>query len=93
MSTLAPLPSSALEFMCWSGEQIAPEYDELAAREIGASNVEDWPKDWSQLASLLDETRWRLNIAIVQNTADEIAKQSFQRYLDNIEPPASQAEQ
>lgn len=93
MSSLSALPSSALEFMSWSWEQIAPYYDELATREINASNVEDWLKDWSQLASLLDETRWRLNIAIAQNTADTLAEQSFQRYLDNIEPPASQAEQ
>lgn len=93
MFALPPLPASALEFMSWSWDQIAPYYDELAAREINASNVGAWLTDWSQLASLIDEQRWRLQIATSRDTADENAQKQYLHHLGTIAPAASTSEQ
>lgn len=93
MSTPAPLPASIHEFMTWDWEQIALYYEELTTRELDASSVDAWLADWSSLASLLDERRWRLRLATMRNTTDEGAQRQYQNFLATIAPAASRAEQ
>jgi oligoendopeptidase F len=87
------LPTSAAAFSAWSWPQIAPYYDELVARPLTLDTVDAWLADWSRLGSLLDEVNTRFTIATTTNTADTETEQRYNRYLDEIVPQVSAAEQ
>lgn len=93
MVSLPALPATAQEFMSWSWEQIAPYYDELAARQLDGSNLDSWLADWSQLAALVSEWKWRAYVATTVNTADEAAQERYRHFAETIEPPCQKGEQ
>lgn len=93
MISLPALPATAQEFMSWPWEQIAPYYTELAARQLDGSNLDSWLADWSQLAALVSEWKWRAYVATTVNTADEAAQERYRHFAETIEPPCQKGEQ
>ncbi|MFZ6027758.1 MAG: M3 family oligoendopeptidase [Chloroflexota bacterium] len=87
------LPSHATDFMGWSWPQIEPHVADLLARPLDAGNVDAWLADWSHLSALIYERYQRLYVATTVNTADAAADRAYRRYLDEIYPPAQDAEQ
>jgi len=90
---LASLPNDVAVFNLLDWPQIAPYYDELAARPINTENIEQWLADWTQLASLLNERQARLQVATTVNTEDKDAEAQYKTFLDMITPPMMTAEQ
>jgi oligoendopeptidase F len=89
----ASLPKTIDDFKTWTWAQIAPFYDDLLARPLTTANVEGWLLDWTQIAALIDETNTHYTIATTTNTADAESEQQYKRYLDEVVPAASTAEQ
>ncbi len=87
------LPDNWKAFLEWPWEKIAPYYDDLAARDLSAGAVESWLLDWTKLADLVVETRWRLYINTTLDTTDEAAQKAVNDYLTGIFNPAQSAEQ
>ncbi|HLY28655.1 MAG TPA: M3 family oligoendopeptidase [Aggregatilineales bacterium] len=87
------LESDVKHLIGWKWEQIAPYYDDLAARSLMRENVNEWLADWSRLQRLLAETGSRLEIATTRNTADQNAERQYHEYLDSIQPAVESAEQ
>lgn len=90
---LESLPTDAREFISWDWSRIGPLYEELAAHPLDAGNVREWLAGWSSLSRVLYEMQARLAVATTVNTADEEANRLYKRYLDEISPPAQEAEQ
>lgn len=87
------LPKTALEFMDWSWGQIEPYYQDLQLRSLNQDNVSAWLADWSTLKDLISERYNRLNVAITQDTTDELAEERYNHYLDSIHPASQAADQ
>lgn len=87
------LEVNAQEFSQWPWAKIEPLYQELLDRKLSQGNLESWLGDWTRLASLVHESLARLELAATLDTTDEQADQSFQRFLDEIFPPAQAMEQ
>lgn len=78
------LPSDVKTFMDWGWGQIEPYYDELAARELNATTVDQWLKDWTSLGELINESYTLLFVATTVDTTDEAATKRFHSYLGDI---------
>jgi oligoendopeptidase F len=87
------LPKTSQEFMKLPWQDIAPFYQELAGRDLTASNVEQFLLDWTALSKLWYETYQRLYVGITVDTTDRLAEQSYNAYLDGIFPAVQEAEQ
>lgn len=87
------LPKTALEFMDWEWPHIEPHYEALASRKLTADNVAEWLADWTRLSRLVSETYARHYVAITRDTTDEEAERRYHSFLDDIYPPAQEAEQ
>ncbi|MDW8295886.1 MAG: M3 family oligoendopeptidase, partial [Raineya sp.] len=78
-----------LQVQSW--ENILPFYENLLSRQI--QNVHDlrqWFRDRSELESMLSEDlAWRY-IRMTCNTADETLAQSFNDFVSNIQPQATE---
>ncbi len=81
------------EFMNWSWDKIKPYYDELASREVTAATVEEWLSDWSLLSDYIHETASRLHVATTVDTTDKEAEERFNRFIEEVMPPARKADQ
>jgi oligoendopeptidase F len=90
---IAPLPTSAIEFMDWDWPQIEPYYQELENRRLDADHVDAWLADWSRIAELIYETYQRHYVAITVDTTNEAAKKRYDHFVDEIQPQAQAAEQ
>ncbi len=77
----------------WTWPEIAPYYQDLAARPLRVDTVEGFLADWTQLKDMVDELGTRLHVATTLNTADEEAERRYHAYLDLIEPHFLEAEQ
>lgn len=80
------LPKNIELFMSWEWRQIEPYYTDLANRDLTDDNIDQWLRDWTRLGDLLDERRARLHVAMTQNTANAIATDALNAYLDEIFP-------
>lgn len=87
------LPDSTDTMMDWDWAQFQPYYDDLAGRELDAASVSPWLLDWTTITERVVEIGTRLRVATTQDTTDEAARASFQRYLADIQPQAQQADQ
>lgn len=87
------LPQTTEDFKTWKWEKIAPYYDDLIARPLTAENIEQWLLDWTKIASLIDEVNNRFTVATTTNTADTVAEEQYNFFLDEVLPPATAAEQ
>ncbi len=81
------------EFIGWPWERIEPYYQDLQRRPLSEQTLEAWLGDWRQVSERLDETYTRLYVATTRNTEDEAAAESFRQFVDQIRPPAEEAEQ
>jgi oligoendopeptidase F len=91
--TLPALPATSQEFASWTWEQIAPYYADLDSRPLSAETVDSWLLDWTRIASLVDELNTWYSIATTVNTADTELQDRYTAFLDQIRPPAAEAEQ
>ena len=90
---LPALPNDVKSLMNWTWTEIEPHYQDLAARELSASNVKEWLADWSALGERIGEMRSRLSVATSANTADKEAEEHFKSFLDHIYLQVEAAEQ
>ena len=84
------LPDTSEAFKTATWRDVAPFYEELAARPLGGDNVEDWLADWSRFESLLAEAASLANFAYCINTADSGAEEAHLRFGSEIDPKADE---
>ena len=84
------LPDSAAAFADAGWDDLAPHFEELAARPLDESNVEEWLADWSQLDSLVSEAAALANFAYTCNTADRAREGAQLRFGTEIGPQATE---
>jgi oligoendopeptidase F len=90
---LKDLPSTPQAMVEWTWSQIAPYFEELQARSLHSSNVDEWLLDWSRLSEHIDELYSRLSLATAVNTADKQADERMNAFLETIFPNAMAADQ
>jgi oligoendopeptidase F len=83
VSFLPPSPAALAES---SWEDIAPYFDELAARELDAGNIETWLREWSRLEELVTEAAARAMIAYTIDTSDAAKEADHLRFSTEILP-------
>ena len=87
------LPATSEEILGWSWEDYAPHYESLAAAELNDDGIGDWLQRWSDLVELLSEVGTRMHIATTVDTTDEIARDTYHKFLEDVGEPAQAAEQ
>ncbi len=85
-----PLPPPSL-FNTLPWASIQPHVDALLAAELTPATIAAWLKDWSDLRELIQERGTLVSIANVQDTTDLAAEAAYKAYLNDIRPPAQQA--
>ena len=86
-----PMTADAILAMEWSDYE--PYFKDLQARELTASNLDEWLLDWSAIADHLDEQYTRLFVATTQYTDDTEIEQKFNHFIEAIQPPSRVEEQ
>ncbi len=86
-------PKDTEALLKWTWKEVQPFYQELRERDLNEGSVDAWLKDWSDLASHLDELYTRLFIATTQYTADAEIERRFNDFIESIQPNAKAAEQ
>ncbi len=89
----AQYPAIPHELLDWTWAQFAPIIADLKAAALTEANIAEWLGEWSRLSEHLDELYSRLYVGTTVNTADEDMQQRYNRFLDEIYPSASEAEQ
>jgi len=84
--TVSFLPPSPAALAQSSWEDIAPYFDELAARELDAGGIETWLREWSRLEELVTEAAARAMIAYTINTSDPAKEADHLRFSTEILP-------
>jgi oligoendopeptidase F len=84
------LPETPEGFREAKWEDVLPFYEELAQRELGGSNVEQWLLDWSKFEELLGEASTLAEYAYARNTADAGAEAAQKRFGEEIKPKAEE---
>lgn len=87
------LPSDATEFQFWSWSQIAPYYDDLAARPLTAATLDAWMRDWTRVQELIEESFWRLYASMALDTRDEAAALRYESFVADTQPHIQAADQ
>jgi oligoendopeptidase F len=83
VSFLPPSPS-ALAKSSW--EDIAPYFDELAARQLDPETVHAWLREWSRLEELVTEAAARAMIAYTIDTSNPDKEADHLRFSTEILP-------
>jgi oligoendopeptidase F len=84
--TVSFLPPSPAALAASSWEDIAPYFDELAARELDAGVIETWLREWSRLEELVTEAAARAMIAYTIDTSDPAKEADHLRFSTEILP-------
>ena len=87
------LPATSEEILDWSWDDYAPHYESLATTELDEDGISDWLQRWSDLVELLSEVGTRMHIATTVDTTDEIARDTYHKFLEDVGEPAQAAEQ
>lgn len=87
------LPKTVQEFMSWKWPQIETYYQELKKWPLEEKSLGEWLASWSDILRYVDEWRWRLYVANSIDTTDQQAKDRYKFFLENIYPPAQEADQ
>ncbi|MDP6236705.1 MAG: M3 family oligoendopeptidase [Candidatus Poseidoniia archaeon] len=87
------LPATSEEILDWSWDDYAPHYESLATTELDEDGISDWLQRWSDLVELLSEVGTRMHIATTVDTTDEIARDTYHKFLEGVGEPAQAAEQ
>jgi oligoendopeptidase F len=83
VSVLPPSPSA---FAKASWEDVAPYFDELAARPLDPSTMESWLAEWSRLEELVTEAAAQAMIAYTIDTSDPEKEADHLRFSTEILP-------
>jgi oligoendopeptidase F len=83
VSFLPPSPA-ALAKSTW--EDIAPYFDELAARQLAPETIESWLLEWSRLEELVTEAAARAMIGYTIDTSDGAKEADHLRFSTEILP-------
>ena len=86
-----PVTADAILAMEWSDYE--PYFKDLQARELTASNLDEWLLDWSAIADHLDEQYTRLFVATTQYTDDAEIENRFNHFIETVQPPSRVEEQ
>jgi oligoendopeptidase F len=87
------LPDTSESLIAWTWPEMAPYYQELESRSIDGANVNAWLADWSSISERIEELNSRLSVATSVNTADKDADERMNKFLDEIFPNVTAAEQ
>ena len=87
------LPATSEEILDWSWDDYAPHYESLATTELDEDGISDWLQRWSDLVELLSEVGTRMHIATTVDTTDEVARDTYHEFLEDVGEPAQAAEQ
>ncbi len=90
---LTTLPATVDPVQAWTWPQLAPLFEDLAARTLTAENVEAWLEEWSRLNAWVSELGVRRRLAFDRNTLDQAAQARYFAYLDDLAPALQAAEQ
>lgn len=86
-----PVTVDAILAMEWSDYE--PYFKDLQARELTASNLDEWLLDWSAIADHLDEQYTRLFVATTQYTDDTEIENRFNHFIETVQSPSRVEEQ
>jgi oligoendopeptidase F len=84
--TVSLLPPSPSAFAKANWGDIAPYFDELAARSLEPANIEDWLREWSRLEELVTEAAARAMIAYTVDTSDRDKEADHLRFSTEVLP-------
>jgi oligoendopeptidase F len=84
--TVSVLPPSPAAFAKASWDDVAPYFDELAARPINHSTIEAWLRAWSALEELVTEAAARAMIAYTIDTSDAEKEADHLRFSTEVLP-------
>jgi oligoendopeptidase F len=87
------LVSNIKELLAFDWPQFKPIYDDLEQTELSKKNIKDWLKNWTAIGDIRDELYNRLFVATSINTADPVAQDRFENFMNEIFPNAMAAEQ
>jgi len=83
VSVLPPSPSA---FAKASWDDVAPYFDDLAARPLEPSTIEAWLAEWSRLEELVTEAASRAMIAYTIDTSDREKEADHLRFSTEVLP-------
>jgi oligoendopeptidase F len=84
--SIVSLPESPDAFAQATWPDIAPYYDELAARPLDEESADTWLHDWSALDELVYEASARASVAYTTDTTDPAKEAAHLRFSTEIEP-------
>jgi oligoendopeptidase F len=84
--TVSVLPPSPSAFAKASWDDVAPYFDDLAARPLDPSYVEAWLAEWSRLEELVTEAASRAMIAYTIDTSDREKEADHLRFSTEVLP-------
>ncbi len=87
------LPKTTEELLQSEWQVYAPFYADLSNRELNASNVDAWLKEWSDVSQCVIELRERLYVNKTCHAADQKIAEQFEHFMDAINPEYLIAEQ
>jgi oligoendopeptidase F len=84
--TVSVLPSSPSAFAKASWDDVAPYFDDLAARPLDPSTIDVWLAEWSRLEELVTEAASRAMIAYTIDTCDREKEADHLRFSTEVLP-------
>jgi len=89
---LATLPKTIEGASGWTWDDMKPFYDDMLARDLSETTLDEWMTDWTNLNNVIGEMFTRAALANSQNTADEQAEAHYKFLMAEVYPPRAQAE-
>lgn len=87
------LPADHTVFMQWTWADYQPYYDDLLARDLNATTVDQWLSDWTRLLEVISEHGVRLEVMQSQDTSDKDVEARYFNFLETINEPGETYEQ
>ena len=84
--TVSVLPPSPSDFAKASWEELAPYFDDLAARPLSVASVGAWLAEWSRLEELITEAAARAMIAYTIDTSARDRESDHLRFSTEVLP-------
>jgi oligoendopeptidase F len=84
--TVSILPPSPSDFAKATWEELAPYFDDLAARPLSQSSAGAWLAEWSRLEELITEAAARAMIAYTIDTSDRDKEADHLRFSTEVLP-------
>ncbi|MDQ3207425.1 MAG: M3 family oligoendopeptidase [Gemmatimonadota bacterium] len=88
--TASVLPTSPAVFAKATWDDVAPYFDDLAARPLEPSNIDAWLRAWSTLEELVTEAAARAMIAYTIDTGDPDKEADHLRFSTEVLPRAEE---